>query len=573
MIQPSLQLGGGNWANKSDSLLGYHKDGANFYADELTFSRNSLGSYTDANGLVQTMPYNLFPYSNNFNNWASSTRVFKNSGQSGYDGTNNAWLIVPTNDNNSHVIGQSLDSGVGVRTISVYAKSGGYNYFSIRDDSSGSSYAKFDLNLGLTEISGTNAISSSIVFVNDGWYRCSLTYTETAIGNIVFYINNSYVNIASFVGDEVSGVYIQDAQLNQGSTAKPYFATTTRLNLARVDYKDNANGSLLLEPQRTNRITNSEDGSTWALSNITLSSLSGGLNKEYYEITSLGNTGRFDVVNNAWVNLTAGTYTASVFAKKGTSDEIILTTRASFAAASAFSVFNLTSGTVLSNSGVVGSIEAYSDGWYRCAITFTNSGSYTDYASFAFGFNFNSSSTDTLFVTAPQSELGSYSTSYIPTNGTAVTRLQDSCSMTGISDKIGQTEGTLFAEIDYTLNTDSAGILGIDAGGTTFAYIFVGASNSIYFNIYNAGSPHAALSFTVPSSGKYKIAGAYKANDFVLYVNGVQRATDTSGTVPACSILSIDSTAYGLPANSKHSQIAVFKTRLSNAELATLTTL
>jgi hypothetical protein len=62
MIEPSLQIGGGNWANKSDSLLGYHKNGANFYADELTFSRNSLGSYTDANGLIQSMPYNLLTY-------------------------------------------------------------------------------------------------------------------------------------------------------------------------------------------------------------------------------------------------------------------------------------------------------------------------------------------------------------------------------------------------------------------------------------------------------------------------------------------------------------------------------
>ena len=45
-----------------------------------------------------------------------------------------------------------------------------------------------------------------------------------------------------------------------------------------------------------------------------------------------------------------------------------------------------------------------------------------------------------------QLEQGSYPTSYIPTQGSAVTRLADSCSQTVPSGVIGQTEGTLFVE-------------------------------------------------------------------------------------------------------------------------------
>ena len=92
MIEPSLQLGGGNWANKSDKLLGYHKDGANFYADELTFSRASLGSYTDANGLVQTMPYNLLTYSEQFDNayWPKLNSTITANSLTSPDGTVNA---------------------------------------------------------------------------------------------------------------------------------------------------------------------------------------------------------------------------------------------------------------------------------------------------------------------------------------------------------------------------------------------------------------------------------------------------------------------------------------------------
>jgi hypothetical protein len=337
----------------------------------------------------------------------------------------------------------------------------------------------------------------------------------------------------------------------------------------RIDFKDNTKGALLLEPERTNRLTNSEDGSTWTLSNLTLSSLSGGLNKEYYQITSLGNTGRFDVVSNNWVNLTAGTYTASVFAKKGTSDQIILTTRANYSSQSAYSVFNLTSGTVVSNNGVTGSIEPYSDEWYRCAITFTNSGSYTDFASFAFGFNFNSSSTDTLFVASPQSEVGSYATSYIPTSGSAVTRVADACSQTVPDGVIGQTEGTLFFNADIT---NGFGVqLGNSSGGADYVNSIQIAFNSTgtYSNIFNGGVNQFSYAGAA-NTGVKKVALAYKQNDFAIYIDGNQITTHNLGTIPSISGVFFNhqnlSTTGGVITDVK-----LYNTRLSNSELTALT--
>ena len=49
-----------------------------------------------------------------------------------------------------------------------------------------------------------------------------------------------------------------------------------------------------------------------------------------------------------------------------------------------------------------------------------------------------------------QLEQGSYATSYIPTSGSAVTRLADSCSQTVPDGVIGQTEGVLYACLLYT---------------------------------------------------------------------------------------------------------------------------
>jgi uncharacterized membrane protein len=344
----------------------------------------------------------------------------------------------------------------------------------------------------------------------------------------------------------------------------------------RIDYKDNTKGALLLEPQRTNRLTNSEDGSSWTLSNLTLSSLSGGLNKEYYQITSLGNTGRFDVVGNSWVNLTAGTYTASVFAKKGTSDEIILTTRANYTAQSAFSVFNLTSGTVVLSSGVTGSIEPYSDGWYRCAINFTNSGGYTDFGSFAFGFNFNSSSTDTLFVASPQSEIGSYATSYIPTSGSAVTRVADSSSQTPPDGVIGQTEGTVYWEINVetTVATANENILNIDNGsfGNTI-YLIKSATGNLIGEMYVSGGAQASFTKTNITKGVHKMAMGYANNNTAFFVDGVQvSTTDTSCTVPLMSRIQLGNGALGT-SDCLSNDVKLYNTRLSNSELAALTTI
>jgi hypothetical protein len=77
------------------------------------------------------------------------------------------------------------------------------------------------------------------------------------------------------------------------------------------------------------------------------------------------------------------------------------------------------------------------------------------------------------------------------------------------------------------------------------------------------------------TSNNYKIALAYKQNDFVLYVNGAQIGTDTSGTVPATSQIILGNKFNGdtRVISDGIAQAALFKTRLTNAQLAQLTTL
>ena len=349
---------------------------------------------------------------------------------------------------------------------------------------------------------------------------------------------------------------------------------TVGSNVPRIDFLNDSNGALKLEPQRSNELLYSEEfnNAAWSKTNSTITandavSPDGLTNAD--KITDNANSTQHRVTQA--ISVTSGTsYNASIFVKNDDKGDFAINfTAAGFGSTQI--VFNLINGTVTSGTGT---IEDYGNGWYR--ISATAAANVTGRGTIGFNLGDGGGYVGTgqsVFIWGAQVEEGSYETSYIPTQGSQVTRVADACSQTPPDGIIGQTEGTLFAEIDYTINTESAGILGIDGGSVNFAFLFIGASNAVNFNIYYGGSPQALLAYTLPSSGKYKIAGAYKENDFVLYVNGVQRASDTSGIVPTCSVLSINSTSYGLPPNSKHSQAQLYNTRLSNAELQALTTI
>lgn len=102
------------------------------------------------------------------------------------------------------------------------------------------------------------------------------------------------------------------------------------------------------------------------------------------------------------------------------------------------------------------------------------------------------------------------------------------------------------------------------------------ATNQIRGWSFSGSSEQAQINSGVYAEGtKVKVAYAYKTNDFILYVNGIQIGTDTSGSVPAMSELLIGS-YYPSPSINvinKTNQAILFPTRLSNDELAALTTL
>jgi hypothetical protein len=230
-----------------------------------------------------------------------------------------------------------------------------------------------------------------------------------------------------------------------------------------------------------------------------------------------------------------------------------------------------TSITIGTPTACTATIVNMGSGWYRVTATITTGAIPVGFPTYLMRLP-STLSTGQGFLTAlPQLELGAYATTFIPTTTAAVTRIADAASKTGVSSLIGQTEGTLFVDITLTSRSSFSYFAIAPNLGATNTYIGIGISaSSISFEVVNSGI-QVAYSFPNTSTGSFKLAFAYKANDFVAYVNGALVHTDTSGTVPTCSQIGLN--AYNNAASWNYNQAALFPTRLTNAQLAQLTTL
>jgi hypothetical protein len=175
-------------------------------------------------------------------------------------------------------------------------------------------------------------------------------------------------------------------------------------------------------------------------------------------------------------------------------------------------------------------------------------------------------------VTDWQLEAGANATSVIPTVASAVTRNADVISKTGISSLIGQTEGTIFVDVNLPSSTESVRHLQISDGTNGNRIQLASLGSNLTPAVVFGGAVQA--SFSIPfTSGINKIAIAYKLNDIVFYRNGLIVGTDTSASIPTCSKLDLGTSGGDNFLNSTINLAAIFPTRLTNAQLAQLTTL
>ena len=335
----------------------------------------------------------------------------------------------------------------------------------------------------------------------------------------------------------------------------------------RIDFLDNTSGHLLLEPSRTNKLLRSNKfNTTWtlgaalSLTSGQTSTLTG--NNDAWLLSSDGTSG-FSALTQA-VSI-SGSHTYSIFAKKGTNDLISLR---SLSGIDARAEFNLNTGVLNSTSNTSSTeIKSYGNGWYRVSMTFSGSNSFV----YVYPNSIGTADAGNIYIHNAQLEAASYITSYIPTEGSSVTRVVELMTQTPPSDIIGQTEGTLY--IDFTPNTDEATTkwLAFLGSGSQYIGIYILSNAKIRLEVANTTSQALFdTSFTITKGQRYKCAIAYANNDFTAYVNGTQLGTDTNGSVPATSTIRNYYNTSSIEGTNTN-DLKIYDTRLTNTELQNLT--
>ena len=353
-------------------------------------------------------------------------------------------------------------------------------------------------------------------------------------------------------------------------------------------FEFNADGSykgLLVEPAATNVMPYSEDFSQWTPTGVTVATdtttAPDGTTLAYAITGNAGTTAKRVREDTTIGTLT--TYTFSVFAKAGTNDYIQLISNAD---ADAVANFDLSNGTVgTSGSDTTGVITDYGNGWYRCEARFTSVTAGTPHSiylvdSSSATYGQSAATTGSVYLWGAQVEDGPIATSYIPTTTASVTRVKDDITLGSASSLIGQTEGTLYVEVDWKATSGTSQRLLLLSDGTSNNRILIYNGSGVTLYMY-ADADGVSLTAQGESSTGYsgiqKIAFAYAENDFELYRNGSSISSDTSGSLSALGTLTdIDlgqGVAANLQANMHIRAVAIYPTRLSDAECEALTTL
>ena len=309
----------------------------------------------------------------------------------------------------------------------------------------------------------------------------------------------------------------------------------------RIDFKDNNKGALLLEPSRTNLITYSEDFSQWSI-------ISSGIVITDNTNEVLSPSGKNDATKVEF-NVASkilgqsptlsGNYSGFVYVK-GTQGE-----------------------TIRFNFGGTEENFTLTGGWdklERTNITATAN---------AFNLNtFGDATARTIYVWGAQLEQGNYATSYIPTQGAAVTRQADTASGSGNDVVFNDSEGVLFADIAALADDLTFRLITLKGSSGDVRFGFRSNSNMIYVQIGSA----SFLTHTVSDIKLFnKVAIKYGTSGTKFIINGFEVGTDLNDS----SFSGINSLNFDLNGGSnfygKAKEIGYYNTALTDEELEYMT--
>ena len=368
----------------------------------------------------------------------------------------------------------------------------------------------------------------------------------------------------------------------------------SRLNYPMIDGKVVGCPHHILEPQRTNLINYSEDFSNayWTKTGASVTSDAaispdGSLNADKLNILNTISEAKY--LNSSVVTVGGGTatiVTTQMFVKKG---EVTIVGLSDGHYNYGWVVADLTNGTVISVGGagyISNSITLLANDWYLISLTFTthstgtykatcslldgsyvsgNPKAYTSIGVIGFG----------VYIYGFQTEEGSYPTSYIPTNGSAVTRSAETANGSGDADTFNDSEGVLMAEISALDNDEIKEITLSNGGNAERILLSYNSIGRLDVNVIASDTYQAAFNYTNINSTEFnKILISYKQNDFKLFVNGFKVGNSLSGNIPSGLDTINFGATYNASVNSFYGntkQIQYYDSALTDSDLEQLT--
>lgn len=377
---------------------------------------------------------------------------------------------------------------------------------------------------------------------------------------------------------------------------KDKFIKDVAIDEPRLDYTDDVCPTLLLEPQRTNLTQRSEEfdvASFWIKTAVTVSanstiSLSGERTADTLKRTS---TGSNNIGNSLIQAATPTTYTLSIFIKKITASFVSLRLQGVFPNKADVSfdldnnIITIAANTTAGFSNASAKIDTrYNNNWVRVELTATTSSdtllsSFISARQTAGNIDSNdTSSTVSLFLWGAQLEQNTFSTSYMRTNTSSITRNIDITSNSGSITEINSLEGVLYVSIAALFNDGTSRSISISNGTrNNRVLIRYNAVNKQIEAIFEVGGVIQATLTNIVSdvTDFHKVALKYKLNDVALWIDGIEVATDSIAIVPAIdtlNILQFDDGAGSQNFHGKCNELRVYKEALTDLELKTLTT-
>ena len=408
MENPSVNLGNGKWATKSGSILGSVVNEENRYAAiPFDFSRASSGTTVNRQGLIELVDEGVELLSDG-DFLSTGTQAASTSGV--YWTTGIGWKI----EGGSAVCNGTQSGGSSLSSIIMTVTPNSVLKVTIQVDETSVGFRLYD-SLGVVDYS---------LDVGERVFMRTPTTSSYSITPIA--LAGSIGSISSISVEEVLEEY------------------------PRIDFSDDVNGALLLEPQSTNLIPYSGNLVSANWSNSAGASLlpSNILSPDGETSSYVAKSGVVtDFVSYVYGGTIGTTYTSSIYIKNIDSILTKILVRNTVSGASAYIYWD---GAILVSITDIRDVTTFTDagnGWYRIKTTYAavEAPQRTRY--------YPSDTTDptdtnkSILLWGAQLETLPYATSYIPTYGSTATRVADTCNNGGQVGNFNSIEGVLYADM------------------------------------------------------------------------------------------------------------------------------